>query len=67
MRKVSAMASDAEHLPAMSEVTSPLGDDAIVRRVDVSSKDAPVVRTALVLSDAILAQLVIKGPLPRST
>jgi hypothetical protein len=38
--------------------------EAIVRRVVVSPKDAPVTRTALVLSDAILAQLVIKGPLP---
>lgn len=61
------MRSDAELVPVMSEVTSPMGDDAIVRRVDVSSNDAPVVRTALVLSDAILAQLVIKGPLPPST
>jgi hypothetical protein len=58
------MASDAEFVAATSGATPPPTDEVIVRRVDVSSNDAPVVRTALVLSDAILAQLVIKGPLP---
>jgi hypothetical protein len=39
-------------------------DDPIIERVVVSPKDAPVRQMALVLSDAVLAQLVIKGPLP---
>jgi hypothetical protein len=64
LEEVSAMPSEAEFVAATSGVTPPPAEEAIVRRVDVSSKDAPVVRTALVLSDAILAQLVIKGPLP---
>ena len=53
-----AQAADLGRLMAGPEA------EAIVRRVVVSPKDAPVTRTALVLSDAILAQLVIKGPLP---
>jgi hypothetical protein len=36
----------------------------IVGRVVLSSKDAPVTETALVLSDETLAQLVILAPLP---
>jgi hypothetical protein len=42
---------------------APAGEP-IVERVVVSPKDAPVRQMALVLSDAVLAQLVIKGPLP---
>jgi hypothetical protein len=62
------MPTEAELVPATADVTSPLADsETIVGRVVVSAKDAPVTRTALVLSDAILAELVIKGPLPSST
>jgi hypothetical protein len=39
-------------------------EHAIVERVVVSPKGAPVTETALVLSDAMLAQLVLRGPLP---
>ncbi|AKU95247.1 hypothetical protein AKJ09_01911 [Labilithrix luteola] len=38
---------------------------AIVARMVVSDPGAPVKETALVLSDALLAQLRIKGPIPR--
>ena len=62
------MPSEAEFVPATADVTAPRTDDEIiVRRVVVSAQGAPVTRTALVLSDAILAELVIKGPLPAST
>jgi hypothetical protein len=43
---------------------APNVQDTIVERVVLSPKDAPVRQMALVLSDAVLAQLVIKGPLP---
>jgi len=41
--------------------------EVVVGRVVVSPKDAPVTETALVLSDDVLAQLVITRPLPSST
>jgi hypothetical protein len=50
-------------LPPQALRPAPAGEP-IVERVVVSPKDAPVRQMALVLSDAVLAQLVIKGPLP---
>lgn len=38
--------------------------DEIVRRVVVSSEGEPVTITALTLSKALAAQLVVKGPIP---
>lgn len=41
------------------------GSLTVVARMVVSDPGAPVKETALVLSDAFLAQLRIKGPIPR--
>jgi hypothetical protein len=40
--------------------------EVIVDRVVISAESEPVIETALVLSDAALRQLVIKGPIPSS-
>jgi hypothetical protein len=40
--------------------------EVIVDRVVISPENAPVIETALVLSDAALRQLVIKAPIPAS-
>jgi hypothetical protein len=42
----------------------PAPQEAIVRRVVLSPEGAPVRETALVLSDEVLAQLVIRAALP---
>lgn len=53
-------------VPASSSFSgAAAGSLAVVARMVVSDPGAPVKETALVLSDAFLAQLRIKGPIPR--
>jgi hypothetical protein len=63
------MAEKRNGAPARTPAAAALPERAvverpIVERVVVSPQGAPVTETALVLSDAMLAQLVLRGPLP---